>query len=146
MRGYLSRLPARSAVAAGALCTFGITLPQPAAAAGDPAKGATVFGQCQACHSADKGANRIGPSLYHVVGRPAGSIAGYDYSPAVQEAAKKGLVWTAENIVKYLQNPHKFLGDFDGDPGIRNKMPFSLADEQQREDVVAYLKSLGDKP
>jgi cytochrome c len=60
----------------------------------------------------------------------------------MQEAATKGLTWTEDNIAAYLQNPHKFLEDFDQDPGVRNKMPFSLADVQQRQDVVAYLKSL----
>jgi cytochrome c len=84
----------------------------------------------------------FGPSLYCVVGRPAGSIPGYDYSPAMQEAAKKNLTWSEANIVAYLQNPHKYLEDFDQDPGVRNKMPFALPDAQQREDVVAHLKSL----
>jgi cytochrome c len=113
-----------------------------AMAAGDPVKGLAIFAQCQACHSADKGVNKIGPSLYGIVGRPAGSIAGYDYSPAMQAAAKKGLIWTPKNMGAYLQNPHKYLDDFDKDPGLVNKMPFFLTDEQQREDVVAYLKSL----
>jgi cytochrome c len=111
-------------------------------AAGDAANGATVFKKCSACHSAEQGVNKVGPSLFGVVGRPAGSISGYSYSPAVQQAAAKGLVWSEDNIVAYLANPHKYLGDFVGDPSVSNKMPFSLADEQQRRDVVAYLKSL----
>ncbi len=113
-----------------------------AMATGDPASGATIFKQCSACHSPEKGVNLVGPSLFGVVGRPAGSISDYDYSPAMHEAAAKGLIWTEANITAYLQNPHKFLGDFAGDPGVRNKMPFSLGDPQKREDVVAYLKSL----
>ena len=108
---------------------------------GDPASGAKIFQQCEQCHTAQKGVNGFGPSLYCVVSRPAGSIADYDYSPAMQEAAKKSLAWTEANIVAYLENPHKFLEDFDQSPGIRNKMPFMLADMQQRQDVVAYLKS-----
>ncbi len=114
-----------------------------ATAPGNPTNGATIFQQCTACHSPQKGVNLVGPSLYGIVGRPAGSIAGYSYSPAIQEAANKGLIWTEENITAYLQNPHKFLDDFAGDPGARNKMPFSLSDLQQRQDVVAYIKSLG---
>ena len=117
-------------------------LPSGAMAAGDPAIGASVFKQCSVCHSPQKGVNLIGPSLYGVVGRPAGSIAGYDYSPAIKTASSKGLIWTEDNITAYLQNPHKFLGDFDGGPSARNKMPFSLADSQKRQDVVAYLKTL----
>ncbi|TWB15466.1 cytochrome c [Nitrospirillum amazonense] len=113
-----------------------------ARAAGDAANGAAVFKKCAACHSAEQGVNKVGPSLFGVVGRPAGSISGYSYSPAVRQAAAKGLVWSEETIVAYLANPHKYLGDFVGDPSVSNKMPFSLADEQQRRDVVAYLKSL----
>ncbi|MDB5393601.1 MAG: hypothetical protein JWM91_1107 [Rhodospirillales bacterium] len=124
---------------ASAVLSAGLTA---AMAAGDPSNGATIFKQCSACHSPQKGVNLVGPSLYGVVGRPAGSIADYNYSPAIQEAAAKSLKWTEENIVAYLQNPHKFLEDFDKDPGVRNKMPFSLSDVQQRQDVVAYLKSL----
>lgn len=116
-----------------------------AEAAGDAANGATIFQQCRACHSPSQGVNMVGPSLYNVVGRPAGSIPGYAYSQAMQESAKKGLVWTPENIVNYLQNPHKYLDDYAGDPGAPNKMPFMLSDSKQREDVVAYLQSLGGK-
>lgn len=112
------------------------------AVAGDPAKGGQIFMQCRACHSPDKDVNRVGPSLYGIINRPAGSVANYAYSPAMQAAAKKGLVWSPENIVEYLRNPHEYLGKFIGDPNARNKMPFFLADPQSREDVVAYLKTL----
>jgi cytochrome c len=113
-----------------------------AMAAGDAANGASIFQQCAACHSPEKGVNMVGPSLYGVIGRPAGSIADFDYSAAMHEAAQKGLTWTEDNVVAYLQNPHKFLEEFDKDSGVRNKMTFSLADMQQRQDVVAYLKTL----
>lgn len=114
-------------------------------AAGDAAHGATIFQQCRACHSPQQGVNLVGPSLFEVVGRRAGSIPGYEYSQALQEAAGKGLVWTPEHIAAYLQNPHKFLDDFAEDPGAPNKMPFSLSDQKEREDVVTYLESLQKK-
>lgn len=110
-------------------------------AAGNAANGGIIFQQCQACHSPQQGVNLIGPNLFEVVGRRAGSIPGYEYSQAMQEAAEKGLVWTPENIAAYLQNPHKFLDDFAGDPGAPNKMPFFLTDAKEREDVVSYLES-----
>jgi|HubBroStandDraft_5_1064220.scaffolds.fasta_scaffold81921_2 cytochrome c len=128
-------------VAAFALTWLLIATSSTAALAdGDPANGAKIFQQCSACHSSEDGVNMVGPSLHCVVGRPAGSIAGFDYSPAIQEAAQKNLAWTEANIIGYLQDPHKFLGNFDQDPGARNKMPFNLVDPQQRQDVVAYLK------
>lgn len=111
-------------------------------AAGDATKGAVIFQQCSACHSPKQGVNLVGPSLFGVVGRPAGGIASYSYSQAMQEAAKKGLMWTPGNIVNYLQNPHKFLDTFADDPGAPNKMPFMLADPQQRQDVVTYLQTI----
>lgn len=122
-----------------------VSMTQKAQAAGDAASGEKIFQQCGACHSAEKGVNKIGPSLNGVIGRPAGSIGNYQYSQAMQEAAKKGLTWTPENVVNYLKNPHQFLDDFAGHPGAPNKMPFSLSDQKDREDVVAYLQSLAGK-
>ena len=86
-----------------------------AGAAGDAVNGAEIFRQC-------------------------GALADFPYSPAMQDAAKKGLTWTAENAASYLENPRKFLNDFAGS-SAPNKMPFSLADAKEREDVVAYLQA-----
>ena len=122
-----------------ALCASG------SAHAGDVSAGSVVFQQCAACHSPEQGVNMMGPSLYGVIGRPAGSVADYSYSQAMQGAAQKGLTWTPQNVVQYLENPRKYLDDIAGDPSARNKMPFSLADQKQREDVVAYLQTLGGR-
>lgn len=113
-----------------------------AVAAGDPANGAQVFKKCAACHSTDTGVNKVGPSLAGVIGRGAGGVAGYAYSPAARAAAAKGLVWTEEALAAYLENPRKYLSEKSGDASLSNKMPFALADTQQRADVAAYLKSL----
>jgi len=120
-------------------------LATPALADGNAANGGQIFQQCQACHSPDQGVNKFGPSLYRVVGRPAGTIPDYDYSPAMQAAHRKNLVWDEASILAYLEDPHHFLETFDTQPGIANKMPFKLADPQQRQDVVAYLKSMAEK-
>jgi cytochrome c len=108
----------------------------------DAAKGAIIFRQCKLCHSAEKGTNKEGPSLYGVIGRPAGSVAGYSYSDAMKAAAVKGLIWSADNVEKYLVNPHQFLADYLGDPDAHNRMTFKLGGDQDREDVIAYLQSL----
>jgi cytochrome c len=120
----------------------GLLPAQLAIAAVDPANGAQVFKKCAACHSTDAGVNKVGPSLAGVIGRAAGSVAGYAYSPAVKAAATKGLVWTEEALAAYLENPRKYLSETSGDASLSNKMPFALADAQQRADVAAYLKSL----
>jgi cytochrome c len=111
-------------------------------AAGDATKGAAIFQQCQMCHTAEKGVNKVGPSLYGVVGRPAGSIASFDYSDAMKAASAKGLVWSEDQIVKYLANPHEFFVEYLGDKHARNKMTFFLTNEQDRQDVIAYLKTV----
>lgn len=116
-----------------------------AQAAGDATAGEQVFKRCSACHTVEAGKNKVGPTLFGVVGRPAGSVEGYSYSPAVKAAAAKGLVWSEETLTAYLENPRKYLDDYAGDASLANKMPFMLADAQQRADVVAYLKSLGGK-
>ncbi len=102
-------------------------------AAGDPAKGQQVFqSQCAACHSVSPGVTLFGPTLAAVYGKPAASIAGYSYSPALTNAH---LVWTAAALDKFLTAPQTDV------PGT--KMPFAgLSDPQQRQDVIAYLAQL----
>jgi cytochrome c len=98
---------------------------------GDPAKGEKVFGQCKTCHVAEKGVNRVGPSLWGVVGRPAGSIEGFKYSPANKNS---GLVWTPEQLFTYLEAPQKVIkGTYMAFAGLKNP--------QDRADVIAYLKT-----
>ncbi|WP_235902936.1 c-type cytochrome [Sandarakinorhabdus oryzae] len=98
---------------------------------GDAAKGEKIFAQCKACHVAEAGVNRVGPSLYGVVGRPAGSIAGFNYSKANKGS---GITWSEDVLFAYLEAPQKYL------PGTR--MAFAgLKQPQDRADVIAYLKT-----
>lgn len=102
-------------------------------AAGDAAKGQTLFVRCAVCHSAQKGApNRIGPNLFGVVGRKAGTLPGYSYSSAMTKA---GIVWGPDTLPHYLMGPSKVV------PGT--KMTFAgLSNQQQANDVAAYLATL----
>ena len=113
-----------------------------ASAGGDIVNGANIFRQCQDCHAIEKGSNKEGPSLCRVIGRPAGSMAGYAYSDAMKASAAKGLIWTTDNVIRYLADPRQFFGNYLGVPDTRNKMIFKLVNEQDREDVVAYLQSV----
>ena len=102
----------------------------PAFADGDAAAGEKVFRKCQACHVVKKGVNRVGPSLYGVIGRPAGTADRFKYSKAMAES---GLTWTEEQINTYLADPRGVV------KGTR--MAFAgLKDEQDRLDVIAYIK------
>jgi cytochrome c len=99
--------------------------------AGNAADGAKVFAQCKACHVTDKGVNRVGPSLHGIVGRKAGTVAGFNYSTANKNS---GVTWDEKTLFVYLENPRKFM------PGT--KMAFAgLKQPQQRADVIAYLKT-----
>lgn len=105
-----------------------------AAAAGDAAAGKGVFSsQCGMCHTANKGgAVLLGPNLFGVVGRKAGSVAGYNYSPAMKAA---GFSWSADKLKEYLPSPAALV------PG--NKMPYGgLKNPGKVDDLVAYLDSL----
>ena len=96
---------------------------------GDAAAGAEVFKQCMACHVVEPGQNRTGPTLAGIIGRAAGTVPGYSYTPA---NANSGITWTPEKMFQYLENPMRVI------PGT--KMAFAgLKDAQDRADVIAYL-------
>lgn len=102
-----------------------------AAYTGDAAKGKRVFAQCMTCHAVQEGRNNVGPSLYQVVGRESGTVAGFKYSDA---NASSDVVWTEENLFAYLENPQAYIpGTIMAFPGLRNP--------QDRADVIAYLKN-----
>jgi cytochrome c len=123
-----------------ALAVVALLRGTPAAAQdGKVEDGAEVFKKCRACHDVGPDAkNKVGPLLNDILGRQAGSIEGFNYSDANKAAGTKGLVWTDEVLFKYLENPLSFM------PGT--KMAFAgLKDEQDRRDVIAYLKSFTKK-
>ncbi|TXC71155.1 cytochrome c family protein [Sphingomonas ginsenosidivorax] len=100
---------------------------------GDAAKGKVAFITCQTCHSIDAGVNKIGPSLHAIVGRAAGSIAGFTYSTANKNS---GITWTPEKLFQYLEKPQRVV------PGTKMAFP-GIPDPQKRADVIAYLKANG---
>jgi cytochrome c len=117
-----------AAAPAAAAPAGGVTL---ASLTGDAAKGEKVFAQCKACHVAEAGVNRVGPSLWGVVGRKAGTVAGFNYSNANKSS---GVTWSEDVLFTYLEAPQKFM------PGTR--MAFAgLKKPQDRADVIAYLKT-----
>ena len=96
---------------------------------GDAARGKDLYQACSGCHSIEE--NDIGPKHRGVVGRPAGSVPDYAYSPALKAS---GLVWSADTLDRWLTNPQALV------PGT--KMYFSMADPQKRADLIAYLAQL----
>ena len=91
---------------AGILCSavvlFPLALAAQAQGVGDAQRGAQVFIQCKACHSLEAGKNMIGPSLHELLGRRAGTVPGFAYSPAMKNA---NVVWNDDTLSRYLTDP-----------------------------------------
>lgn len=104
----------------------------PAWADGNEARGERLFNQqCKACHTLDKGgASTVGPNLHGLFGRKAGSEGGYRSSDAMKTS---GIVWDDATLAEYLKDPKGKV------PGTK-MVYIGLRQEQQQEDMVAFLK------
>jgi cytochrome c len=132
----------RFAAALLSAAALAILAAPPALAAGDVAAGEKSFKKCEVCHTVAAGKTKpTGPNLLGVVGRKAGSTD-FKYSDAIQKAAAKGLIWDEKNLNAYVEDPKKFLAEYTGDAKVMNKMQFALKNPKEREDIIAYLKSL----
>jgi cytochrome c len=110
-----------------------VLMPAPVQAA-DAAAGETVFRRlCAACHIVTaEGRRGVGPTVFGVIGRKAGSVEGFRYSAAKRDAT---LVWTPETLDPYLTNPREFM------PGTT--MAFAgIRSAEDRANVIAYLQTL----
>lgn len=110
-----------------------------ALAEGDPAAGERAFRQCGACHTLD-GSHRVGPSLQGIFGRQAGTAESFRYSPDMVAAGEAGVVWDADNLFTYLDNPAEFLKEATGKDRVQTRMPNRYPDETVRRDIIAYLE------
>ena len=103
---------------------------------GDAVRGAAVFkAQCSACHLATaKDPAPIGPQLYGLLGRKAGSWGHFKYTDAMR---KSGLTWNAKLLDQYLENPYAVV------PGAA--MGLLVPVENNRAEVIAYLATNPDE-
>ncbi|MBV8534849.1 MAG: cytochrome c family protein [Alphaproteobacteria bacterium] len=105
-----------------------------ARAAGDAAEGKKVFTRvCGACHTDQaEGPKKLGPTLFGVVGRKAGTVEGFRYSTANKNS---GITWTPEVLDEYLKDPKaKVPGTIMAFAGLKN--------DTERQNVIAYLETL----
>lgn len=101
--------------------------------AGDAVRGERLYQRrCAACHSIDQ--NRVGPKQENTFGSKAGSVEGFAYSKALQDL---DVVWDEATLDQWLQNPSAMA------PGTR--MGFRLTDEQERADIIAYLRKASEQ-
>jgi len=106
--------------------------PSAFAQSGNAARGERTFNQqCKACHTVEQGGpSPIGPNLHGLFGRKAGTLAGYEYSPAM---AKSGITWDDKGLAEYLKDPKARVPE--------TKMVFAGVKQQsQLDDVIAYLQ------
>ncbi len=101
-----------------------------ALAGADLAKGEKLFKRCKTCHSLEEGKKKVGPSLFGLFGRTAGSVEGYKYSKAMKES---GIVWDEETLDAFLTKPKDLV------PKTKMNFP-GFKNEQDRIDIIAYLK------
>ena len=106
-------------------------------AMGDLGHGEKVFKKCTACHQiASDGKNMIGPNLWSVIGRTAGSISDYKYSKAMIAYGKE---WTFEEMNGYLIKPQAYVKG--------TKMAFAgLRKEKDRASVILFMNSKSSSP
>jgi len=98
------------------------------AASGDAKRGAEIYTRCEACHAL--GYNRTGPKHCGVVGRKAGTVPGFDYSPAMR---RSNLTWDEKPLDRFLADPPKMV------PGTT--MTYAgVKDAGERADLIAYLR------
>ena len=112
-----------------------LALSTPALAEGNIKAGKKIFKKCKACHDVKEGKNKVGPSLYNIVGATAGKVEGFKYSKAMAES---GLVWDEANLRAFVTKPKELV------PG--NRMAFAgLKKEKQIDDLIAYLNSVSNQ-
>ena len=106
-------------------------------AMGDLTHGEKVFKKCTACHQiAAGGKNMIGPNLWGVIGRTAGSVSDYKYSKAMIDYGKE---WSFEEMNSYLIKPQAYVKG--------TKMAFAgLRKEKDRASVILYMNSKSASP
>ena len=101
--------------------------------------GIKVAKKCAACHSFENGgANKVGPNLWDIVNRQAGTVAGFNYSGALAEFGAAN-TWTYDHLDGFLAKPKDYVSG--------TSMAFAgLRKPQDRADIIAYLRSLSDNP
>lgn len=130
-QGRLLR-PIAGAVAAACLLSIPAGMAQQAPSQTSGNDGQQAFNNsCRTCHSVKDGDNRLGPNLHGIVGRKAGSLPDYNYSPSMKDA---GFVWDQDKLAHFLARPEEVVSG--------NKMqPYGGISKEEATGVIAYLQS-----
>jgi cytochrome c len=85
---------------------------------------------CRTCHTLEAGDNRLGPTLHGVVGRQAGALPDYNFSPALKGS---GIVWDEANLDRFIENPEALI------PGNGMKPYTGMTSAEDRAAIISYL-------
>lgn len=114
-----------------AVCLLAVAY-QGTSQAADVEAGKKAFNKCAVCHSPEQGVTRVGPSLFGIIGRKAGTLPGYNFSTAMKNY---DVTWSAQTLNTYLAAP---MQEVKG-----TKMTFAgVKDETERANIIAYLETL----
>lgn len=99
---------------------------------GDPAAGQRTFSACASCHQVGPSArNGFGPQLNGIIGRRAGTAAGYNYSSAMKGSA---IVWSPDLLAAFVRDPGQLV------PGTKMRFSGFGYSDQTLADLAAYLR------
>jgi cytochrome c len=118
----------RKALALGSL----VVLAAGPVVAADVEAGKTAFKKCALCHTTETGKNKIGPSLFGIVGRKSATVENFNYSEAMK---KFDHTWDEGTLDEYLADPRGTV------PGTKMIFP-GIKEKTERDDVIAYLETL----
>ncbi|MEG0923251.1 MAG: c-type cytochrome [Comamonas sp.] len=109
-----------------------LSLAATAHSAPDKLPGEQVYARCAACHALAY--DRVGPHHCGLLGRRAGTVPGFAYSPAMKNS---GLTWDEKTLDRFLAQPMQVV------PGTT--MTYAgIPDAKERSDLIAYLKHAND--
>ncbi len=127
-------MTSRALMIAGALALSGLGTAPPALAAPDAMRGETIYARCLACHAL--AFDRVGPRHCGLLGRRAGSVPGFAYSPAMKQSA---IIWDEKALDRFLAAPMKAI------PGTTMTYD-GVPDRRDRADLIAYLRQVDQTP
>jgi cytochrome c len=120
-----SHFVVNAALAAACLVAYGTAQ----AAQADPKRGEKLFEECRTCHSVERGVHGIGPSLNGVLGRKAGALDDFRFSPALK---RSDITWSRKSLDDFIADPQQAVP--------ANRMPYSgMPDGRNRADVIEYM-------
>jgi len=102
-----------------------------AASGQDIEAGKAAFKKCVLCHTTEAGKNKVGPSLFGIVGRNSASLDAYNYSEGMK---KFDHIWDQQTLRTYLADPRAAV------PGTKMIFP-GIKDDKERDDVITYLET-----